>query len=65
MRLLNEKTLSVTIKAEYLPDFYELSLLSFNPYPISVIAPGMHVVDKGYGVSLQNIHGTASGAASP
>lgn len=57
VRLLNEKTLSVTIKAEYLPDFYELSLLSFNPYPISVIAPGMHVVDKGYGVSLQNIHG--------
>ena len=37
----------LTIRGEYLPFFYELALMRCNPYPISVIAPGVQVKDDG------------------
>ena len=49
-----EDTLVITIRHEYLPFFYEMGLLSCNPYPISVIAPGVTVRDDGDGVYLAN-----------
>lgn len=55
VRLYGEKSFSVTIRAEYLPFFYELGLLSVNPYPIGVIAPGCEVADDGQGVYIRNI----------
>lgn len=39
VRLIDERTFSVTVKAQYEPYFYELSYLSVYPYPIGVIAP--------------------------
>ena len=52
-----DNTFSVTISNEYLPFFYEMGLLSCNPYPISVIAPGVSVLDDGEGVYLENSAG--------
>ena len=46
--------INVTLDHEYLPFFYEMGLLSCNPYPISVIAPGVTVKDDGAGVYLAN-----------
>jgi ABC-type transport system substrate-binding protein len=43
VRVLDDYTLSITISNEYLPFFYELALLSCNPYPIHEIAPGVAV----------------------
>ncbi len=54
IRVLSDDTLSVTLDHAYLPFFYELGLLSCNPYPISVIAPGVIVRDDGNGVYLAN-----------
>ena len=58
MRILSDTMMSITVKAEYEPFFYELSLLDYNPYPISVIAPGCEVVDEGEGVFIRNIDET-------
>ena len=58
VRVLADDTLFITIRHEYLPFFYEMGLLSCNPYPISVIAPGVAVRDDGEGVYLANADGT-------
>lgn len=55
VRVLNDHQLSITVKADYLPFFYELALLDYCPYPISVIAPGCEVADDGEGVYIRNI----------
>ena len=41
-----------TVKKEALPYFYELSRLSFDPYPIQAIAPGCAVRDDGNGAYI-------------
>lgn len=55
VRLLDNYTLSITVKSEYLPFFFELGMIEAVPYPISVIAPGCEVVDEGNGVFIRNI----------
>ena len=52
VHVLNDRMFSVTVSREYLPFYYELGLLSFTPYPISVIAPGCTVQDQGQGVFI-------------
>lgn len=54
VRVIADDTLEISISHEYLPFFYEMGLLSCNPYPISVIAPGVVVKDDGDGVYLAN-----------
>ena len=54
IRVIADDTLVITISHDYLPFFYEIGLLSCNPYPISVIAPGVTVRDDGNGVYLAN-----------
>ena len=54
VRLIDERTFSVTVKAQYEPYFYELSYLSVYPYPIDVIAPGCEVRDDGQGAYMAN-----------
>ena len=54
VRVVDNETIRVTIRSIYVPFFYELGLLSCNPYPISVIAPGVTVRDNQYGVYLSN-----------
>ena len=54
VRVLSNTILYVTLDHAYLPFFYEAGLLSCNPYPISVIAPGVRVRDDGEGVYLSN-----------
>ena len=53
VRVLDTNMLSITIRHEFLPFFYEMGLLMCNPYPISVIAPGVTVRDDGDGVYLE------------
>ena len=55
LRLVSEDTLTFIVKAEALPFFYELGLLSCEPYPIGEIAPGVQVKDDGEGCYLANI----------
>lgn len=52
IRLLDDLSFSITIKAEELPYFFDLSLVSVAPYPMHVIAPGVDVVDTGKGAAL-------------
>lgn len=54
VRVMGENMLSLTVKAEYRPFFYEMALLDVYPYPIQVIAPGCKVVDTGKGVAIRN-----------
>lgn len=54
VQVLEEDQLMITLSHEYLPFFFEIGLLSCNPYPISVIAPGVMVEDDGYGIYLKN-----------
>ena len=57
VRVPADDTIAITLSGEYLPFFYEMGLLSCNPYPISVIAPGVTVYDDGDGVYLENSAG--------
>ena len=52
LRVINDQLLAVTVKAEALPYFYELSRLRISPYPIQVIAPDCRILDDGEGVYL-------------
>lgn len=52
IRIINDRILRITAKADSLPYFYELSRLEVNPYPVQVIAPGIEVKDDGKGVYL-------------
>ena len=52
VRVLSDTQMSITVKAESLPFFYELSRLSLDPVPAAVIAPGYRVRDNGAGVYL-------------
>jgi len=54
VRVMGEYMLSLTVKAEYRPYFYEMALLDVHPYPIHVIAPGCQVVDTGSGIAIRN-----------
>lgn len=49
-----EHSLEFTVKAEYLPYFFELFRLGFLPYPIYEIAPGCKVYDDGEGAYIGN-----------
>ena len=46
LRVIDDYQIVFTVKKEALPYFYELSRFSFNPYPISAIAPGCRVYDS-------------------
>lgn len=54
VRLLGNYQFSIEIKADALPFFYELTMLSCEPAPISVIAPGCRVADDGNGAYVAN-----------
>lgn len=54
IRVVNDFMLAVTVSHEYRPFFYELGLLNYYPYPVSVIAPGCSVRDDGNGIYLDN-----------
>lgn len=54
VRLIGDKSFSITVSGAFLPFFYEMGLLAVNPYPIQIIAPGCQVVDDGQGVCIQN-----------
>ncbi len=53
VRLLNDLSFSLTINGNYLPYFYELSLVNVSPYPIDVLAPGCDVRDDGDGAYIE------------
>lgn len=55
-----EHMLLISVKKEALPYFYELSHLSFYPYPMHVIAPGCTVRDDGAGAYIANAEDTAA-----
>lgn len=60
VRFLDNFSFSITIKAEYLPFFYELTMLSTVPYPIGVIAPGCTIADDGTGAYVANADATVT-----
>ena len=47
LRLLGNHQISITVRAEALPWYFELSRLNICPYPISEIAPGHTISDAG------------------
>ena len=52
LRVVDDYQIVFTVKKEALPYFYELSRFSFNPYPISAIAPGCRVYDSEEGAFI-------------
>lgn len=64
LRVMGDYMLLFTVTAESLPYFYEMSRLSFNPYPIKVIAPGCKVFDSGNGAYIANENGQGNDAFS-
>ena len=60
LRVIADDQLAITVSGDCLPFFYELGLLDCNPYPISVIAPGVRVADDGRGAYLTNADETAA-----
>lgn len=54
VRVLSDTELTVTVDAAYLPYFYELGLLNFQPWPIGEIAPGTVMKDDGQGIYIAN-----------
>ena len=58
VRILDETTLSIEVKAGFEPYFYEMGLLNYVPYPIHVIAPECRVADHGSGVTIENVDET-------
>lgn len=59
VRILNEHTLSLTVKKENLPFFYELGYLRCYPMPAHSIAPGCSIVDDGQGAYIDGIFNSA------
>ena len=51
-KLMGDYQISVSLSNEYLPYYYEMQALSLEPYPISVLAPGIEVRDDGNGIYL-------------
>ena len=54
VRVLDNYSISFTVKKEFLPYFFEMFRFSFVPYPIHEIAPGCKVYDDGKGVYIDN-----------
>ncbi|MDO4492850.1 MAG: ABC transporter substrate-binding protein [Clostridia bacterium] len=52
LRLINDYQFEVTIAANALPNFYELSYLDIEPVPAHVVAPGIVAEDAGDGAAL-------------
>ncbi len=52
IRVPDDLTLELTVRADELPFFYEMSRLNINPYPREVISPDVRVVDRGEGACL-------------
>ena len=50
VKVITDQMMQIKVKAEALPNFYELSRLMIYPYPIEEIAPGIVVFDEGEGV---------------
>ncbi len=53
-KLLGDYEFSATVKAEELPYFYDITLASFTPYPMHVIAPDVTLTDDGEGATLSD-----------
>lgn len=64
VRLISDTQFQIRIAREFLPYFYGLQMLSVQPYPYQVIAPGCDIVDDGAGAyvaaadSAQRMDGT-------
>ena len=52
VRLYSSDTFSITVSADYLLFYYENGLLSVDPYPARVIAPGNAAKDDGSGAYI-------------
>lgn len=52
IRVIDKHLLSITVKAEYLPWYFELYRLYVSPYPMKLIAPDSKIDDKGEGVFI-------------
>ncbi len=52
VRLLSDRQFSITIAADFLPYYYELTLVNIQPYPMTVIAPDCDVRDDGEGAYI-------------
>lgn len=55
VKLTGGNNLSVTLRADALPNFFELGLLNFKPFPVKEIAPGCTVKDDGSGVYVSGL----------
>lgn len=55
VRLIDEYTFSVTVKAEELPYHYDLAIVGIPPMPVGVLAPSAVISDNGEGVTIEGL----------
>lgn len=54
IRLLGDYQFSVTIKADKLPYYFDLTYAQIEPAPMFLIAPGVDITDDGNGVTISD-----------
>lgn len=54
IRMYSEYDFSVTVAEQELPYYYEMSLVSISPLPVSIFAPEVSIYDAGVGATLSN-----------
>lgn len=54
IRMYSEYDFSVTVASKELPYYYEMSLVSISPLPVSIFAPEVSIYDAGVGATLSN-----------
>ncbi|MFI3258084.1 MAG: ABC transporter substrate-binding protein [Spirochaetales bacterium] len=54
IRLLSDTQFSITVKAEELPYYYDITFVAAGPSPMAVIAPGVELTDNGNGATLSD-----------
>lgn len=53
IRMTGLRQFEITIAAEFLPYFYELTFVNVTPYPLHVLAPGCEILDDGDGAYIE------------
>lgn len=52
IRLIDDLTFSVTVKAEELPFHFDIAYLATSPLPMSVVAPSVDITDSDAGITI-------------
>ncbi len=53
VHLIDDYTFALTVKAEFLPNYFQLNLINVIPYPMAALTPDVKIVDEGEGAKFE------------